>query len=33
MGFIWDSADEYSGKLRTDNKSTLTLVLRPGLEF
>ena len=32
-GFIWDSPDEYSGPLRTDPKSTLTLVLRPGLEF
>lgn len=33
IGFIWDSADEYAGRLRTDNQSTLTLVLRPGLEF
>jgi len=33
MGFVWDSPDEYSGPLRTDPKSQLTLVLRPGLEF
>jgi len=33
MGFIWDSPDEYSGPLRTETKSQLTLVLRPGLEF
>jgi hypothetical protein len=33
VGFIWDSPDEYSGVLRTDNKAQLTLVLRPGLEF
>jgi len=32
-GFIWESPDEYSGALRTDNKSTLTFVFRPGLEF
>jgi len=33
MGFVWDSPDEYSGPLRTETKSQLTLVLRPGLEF
>ncbi len=33
VGFVWDSPDEYSGPLRTDTKSQLTLVLRPGLEF
>ncbi len=33
VGFIWDSIDEYSGPLRTDKNSSLTLVLRPGLEF
>ena len=33
MGFIWDSVEEYSGPLRTDKRSSTTLVLRPGLEF
>jgi hypothetical protein len=33
VGFIWDSPDEYSGPLRTTNKSQLTLVLRPWIEF
>ncbi|HEY1991189.1 MAG TPA: hypothetical protein VGH71_01920 [Gammaproteobacteria bacterium] len=33
MGFIWDSVEEYSGPLRTDRRSSTTLVLRPGLEF
>jgi len=33
IGFIWDSIDEYTGPLRTDKNSSLTLVLRPGLEF
>lgn len=33
VGFIWESPDEYSGPLRTSNKSSLTLVLRPSLEF
>jgi hypothetical protein len=33
VGFVWDSADEYSGPLRTDNKSTLTFVFRPWIEF
>jgi hypothetical protein len=33
VGFVWDSANEYSGLLRTDNKSTLTFVFRPWIEF
>ncbi|HEX2668287.1 MAG TPA: hypothetical protein VHP13_07925 [Gammaproteobacteria bacterium] len=33
VGFVWDSPNEYSGVLRTDNSSSLTLVLRPGIEF
>lgn len=33
IGFVWESPYEYSGPLRTDNKSTLTLVFRPSLEF
>jgi hypothetical protein len=33
VGFIWDSLDEYTGPLRTDTSSSLTLVLRPGIEF
>ena len=33
VGFVWDSPDEYSGPLRTDQTSSLTLVLRPGIEF
>lgn len=33
MGFTWDSVEEYSGPLRTDKRSSTTLVLRPGLEF
>jgi hypothetical protein len=33
VGFLWESPDEYSGALRTSNKSSLTLVLRPSIEF
>ncbi len=33
VGFVWESPEEYSGPSRTDNKSTLTLVLRPSIEF
>jgi hypothetical protein len=33
VGLVWESPDEYSGTLRTDNKSSLTLVLRPSIEF
>lgn len=33
VGFIWDSIEEYSGVLRTDKRSSTTLVLRPGIEF
>lgn len=33
MGFVWESPDEYIGALRDSNKSTLTLLLRPSIEF
>lgn len=33
MGFVWESPDEYIGVLRDSNKSTLTLLLRPSIEF
>jgi len=33
IGFIWESPDEYRGLLRDRDTSTLTLVLRPSIEF
>lgn len=33
MGFVWESPDEYIGALRDNSKSTLTLLLRPSIEF
>ncbi|MDX8386170.1 MAG: hypothetical protein R8M11_06605 [Gallionella sp.] len=33
IGLIWDSPDQYSGVLRDQNNSTVTLLLRPSLEF
>ena len=33
VGFVWESPEEYSGALRTTDKSSLTLVLRPSIEF
>jgi hypothetical protein len=33
VGVVWSSPSEYSGILRTSNTSTLTLVLRPSVEF
>ena len=32
-GFVWESPDEYTGALRDSNKSKLTLLLRPSIEF
>lgn len=33
MGFLWSSPKEYSGVLADNNKNTLTLVVRPSIEF
>jgi hypothetical protein len=33
IGFIWESPNEYSGALRDRNRSTLTFLLRPSIEF
>lgn len=33
IGLVWDSPDEYSGALRDRSQSTLTLLLRPSIEF
>lgn len=32
-GFVWSSPQEYSGALLTNNTNTITLVLRPSVEF
>jgi hypothetical protein len=32
-GFVWESPDEYVGALRDRDKSKLTLLLRPSIEF
>lgn len=33
VGFVWESPYEYSGLLRTSDKSSLTFVFRPSIEF
>lgn len=33
FGFVWESPDEYMGTLRDRNKSLLTLLIRPSVEF
>jgi hypothetical protein len=33
FGFVWESPDEYLGTLRDRNKSLLTLLIRPSIEF
>lgn len=33
VGFVWESPDEYVGTLRDRNKSLLTLLIRPSVEF
>jgi hypothetical protein len=33
IGFVWESPYEYSGSLRDRGRSTLTLLIRPSLEF
>jgi len=33
VGFVRDSPDEYSGSLRDRNKSSVTLLIRPSIEF
>ena len=33
VGFVWESADEYTGALRDRDKSQLTLLIRPSIEF
>lgn len=33
FGFVWESPDEYIGALRDRNKSLLTLLIRPSIEF
>jgi hypothetical protein len=33
VGFVWESPAEYAGPLRDRNKSTLTLLFRPSIDF
>ena len=33
IGFVWESPDEYIGTLRNSSNSSLTLLLRPSIEF
>lgn len=33
VGFVWESPDEYIGALRNRTRSSLTLLLRPSVEF
>jgi len=33
IGLVWESPEEYSGTLRNRSNSTLTLLLRPSIEF
>jgi hypothetical protein len=33
IGFIWSSQDEYKGELQDRQKSTVTLIFRPSIEF
>ena len=33
VGFVWESPSEYAGTLRDRNKSSLTLLFRPSIEF
>jgi hypothetical protein len=33
VGLVWESPNEYSGVLRDRNRSTLTLLFRPSIEF
>lgn len=33
VGFVWNSPDEYSGRLRVTDSNRLTFILRPSFEF